>query len=329
MGRENKIVTGNVGGKRVARGTTGSSFGSSYSNSKLLKSSTFDYGIVTAVLTDQSIYYTPVENNISFNQPGEAIPLYPNSQQKPAIGMIVPLLRAPGYNVTSPTQNYSKFTYYLEPIGVSGTVNGNVVDIGTGNTGKSSLPVAVKLTKEQVMANAIEIKNYLKTKGLTKEQAAGVLGNMFKENSQFNPTESGWDSNGHYAFGLIMWNGAYTKDTNGNDTPDNFSAYGNTIQSQMDALFNPKINPNTKNFLTDIKNEPNKTADYYAYLFAKNVEKCAACTEGYDVFIKGKTINWPKEDGTPRQITVNPGERGKEALNFLQKFNDPNDPLAW
>jgi len=324
MGKENTIVTGNVGGKKMTKNIGGSS-NFLFFDSKLLKSSVFDYGIVIEDVNDDRIlYYTPIKDNISFKKPGQAIPLYPNSQILPKKGHIVPLLTAPDsdnqFNIT---------VYYLDPVGFDGTINDNTVDIETNSDDILNLPTAVRLTEQQALSNAIEVKNYLKDKGLTQEQAAGVIGNMYKENSQFNPIEKTFDSNGVYSLGLIMWNGRSTRDAVGNITENNWSAYGFTVQSQMNALFNPKITPNMQDFLTEIKNEPNKGADYYAYLFAKTVEKCAACTEGYDTFIKGKTIIWTQKDGSLKTVKVEPGNRMGAALDFLKRFNDPNNELAW
>ena len=308
MGRENTITTGNVGGKRVAR-TVGNS-GRLSNTSRNLKPSPYDYGIVTYVdSSSKSIFYSPVEDNQSFTKPGQAIPLYPNSQQVPPVGGIVPLLRAPDSNITSPGQNYNKVTYYLDHIGINGTVNANTVTVG-GTTGNTSLPAKVTLNTEEVLNNAKFVKEFLKSQGLTKEQAAGIMGNIQTE-SNFNPTAQFNDLNGYVSYGLIQWNGRYV-------SPD---LVGNTVETQVKALFDPNVTKNISKYLDEIKNKPNETAETYAYIFAKEVEICFGCNEGFDVYKNGKQ--------TKSGDTYKPYKRSEFALDFMNKFNNTSDPLAW
>ncbi len=308
MGKENTISTGNVGGKRVARTVSGLS--STLSNtSRNLKPSPYDYGIVTLVdSTTKSIFYSPVEDNQSFTKPGQAIPLYPNSQKVPPVGSVVPLLRAPDSSITSPGQNYNKVTYYLDYIGINGTVNANTVTIGGSNN--TSLPAKVTLNNTELLNNAKFIKDFLKQKGLTKEQAAGVMGNINAESS-FNPTSQFDDLNGYVSFGLIQWNGRYISP----------NLVGNTVESQMNALFDPSITQNISKYLNEIKNKPTETADMYAYFFARDVEICYGCNEGFDVYKNGKTT---KSGDTYKQY-----KRSEFALDFMNKFNDASNPLVW
>lgn len=308
MGKENTISTGNVGGKRISRTTSGLSSTLSKA-SRNLKPSPYDYGIVTFVdSTTKSIFYSPVEDNQSFTKPGQAIPLYPNSQQSPPIGSIVPILRAPDSSIASIGQNYNKVTYYLDYIGINGTVNANTVTIGGSNN--TSLPAKVTLNNTELLNNAKFIKDFLKQKGLTKEQAAGIMGNINAESS-FNPTSQFNDLNGFVSYGLIQWNGRYISP----------NLVGNTVESQMNALFDPNITQNISKYLSGIKSLPTETADWYAYMFARDVEICYGCNEGFEVYKNGKTT---KSGDTYKQY-----KRSEFALDFMNKFNDASNPLVW
>ena len=308
MGRENTITTGNVGGKRVAR-TVGNLSGGLSNTSRNLKASPYDYGIVTFVDgATQAIFYTPVEDNQSFTKPGQAIPLYPNVTQKPIKGNIVPLLRAPDSNVTLSGQAYNKVTYYLDFIGFNGTVNNNTVTVeGTTST---SIPAKVTLNTEELLNNAKLVKEFLKSQGLTKEQAAGIMGNIQTE-SNFNPSAQFDDLNGFVSYGLIQWNGKYI-------SPDKV---GNTVESQMKALFDTNVTQNISKYLSEIKSKPTETADMYAFFFAKEVEICFGCNEGFDIYKNGKQ--------TKSGDTYKPYKRSEFALDFMNKFNNASDPLAW
>jgi hypothetical protein len=307
MGRENTITTGNVGGKRVARTTSGLS--NTFSNSRNLKPSPYDYGVVTYYDTsNKAIFYTPVEDNQSFTKPGQALPLYPNSLNPPTTGSIVPLLRAPDNNIAVIGQSYNKVTYYLDPIGVNSTVNNNTVDITSTNT--PTIPAKVELNKEELINNAKAVKDFLKSKGLTKEQAAGIMGNIQAE-SCFNPTAGTLDLNNAVSYGLIQWNAKYFS----------FDLIGNTVESQMNALFNPDITRAITPFLEKVKSKPTETADVYAFIFAEEVERCFACTDGFEVYKSGKQANNGK--------TYKPYKRSEFALDFMNKFNSTTDPLVW
>jgi hypothetical protein len=308
MGKENTITTGNVGGKRVAR-TVGNASGGLSNTSRNLRATPYDYGIVTFVdSTTKAIFYTPVEDNQSFTKPGQAIPLYPNSTQVPKQGNIVPLLRAPDSNVTTSGQAYSKVTYYLDYIGFNGTVNDNTVTVS--GTTSASIPAKVTLNTEELLNNAKYIKEFLKSQGLTKEQSAGIMGNIQAESS-FNPSSKFDDLNGYPSYGLIQWNARYTSP----------NLVGNTVESQMKALFDTNITPNISKYLSEVKSKPTETADMYAYIFAKDVEICFGCNEGFDTYKNGKTT---KSGDTFKQY-----KRSEYALDFMNKFNNASDPLAW
>lgn len=62
-----------------------------------------------------------------------------------------------------------------------------------------------KLTVDQKSRSKYAIKRFME-EGLTKEQAAGIVGNMMKESS-LKPDVKNRDSNGKYAGGIVGWNG--------------------------------------------------------------------------------------------------------------------------
>ena len=61
------------------------------------------------------------------------------------------------------------------------------------------------LTNLQKKRAEYAINQFMK-EGLTREQAAGIVGNMIKESS-LNPKSGNWDSNGKWAGGIVSWNG--------------------------------------------------------------------------------------------------------------------------
>ena len=125
MGKENSIRTNtNISSKLIGNGTGFSS----YNLNQKLPKSIYSYAIVTFVNpVGKLITYNIIEDNLGLNKTGTAIPLYPNKIIIPTTGSIIPLLRGPDTNVGTNTEQYSKTTYYLDPIGVQQTVNGNII----------------------------------------------------------------------------------------------------------------------------------------------------------------------------------------------------------
>jgi len=72
---------------------------------------------------------------------------------------------------------------------------------------------STKITKAQERSNVIFAMDYLTKKGLTKEQAAGIVGNLRAE-SAVNPGRVVKDSNGLYSGGIAMWNGSNLRSLN-------------------------------------------------------------------------------------------------------------------
>lgn len=315
MGRENTIRTGSTIVKSFTKSGAGSN--NSFLLDKTLPSSPFDYGIVDFVdATTQAITFTPLEDNIVYKRQGQALPLHRNATTTPQRGNVVPLLRAPefigGQTVNSLGDRNNKVTYYLDPIQID--VNNNQVTTNPNNS-NSNLPAPTKLTTQQQTDNSVFIKNYCKQKGLSKEATAGIMGNIMRE-SAFNPTEGFPDVNGYTSYGLIQWNaGSY-----------DVSKVGSTVESQMNALFDTSFTRSMNDYLNFIKNNPTADAWTTAYNFAKEVEKCSFCTKGEDAYRNGGIVTHKK---TGEQISVKPVLRSQYALDFMNRFNDPNDVLVW
>ena len=166
------------------------------------------------------------------------------------------------------------------------------------------------ISTAQVSANQLQVKNLLKQSGLSKIEAAGVMGNIQKE-SRFNPKATNkQDTNGYPSLGLIQWNGKFvnggTKDAN-----TVFNVIGNTVEAQINYLLNRY--PTYKTWLREVKSAPN--ASEAAYLFAKTVEVCYGCNRGRDAYFN--------------EAKYGAADRSKFATNFFNRFNDPKDPLYW
>lgn len=155
-----------------------------------------------------------------------------------------------------------------------------------------------KITESEMKSNMILIKRILKEKGLTKVQAAAIMGNMYIER-RFNPTAL--SSDGKY-YGLIQWSKDYNHDK-----------IGKTIQEQIDFLFNKTYNFNKWVNETKYSND----VSYVAYKFASDVEICYNCNKGLE------TYNKRDEKGN------SPSDRSKNAVLILKSFNDVSDPLYW
>jgi hypothetical protein len=124
MGKENSIRTNtNVSSKLIGSGTGFSSYNLNQKTPK----SIYSYAVVTYVSLTKLISYDIIEDNLGLNKTGVAIPLYPNKIIMPTVGSVVPLLRGPDTNIGTNAGMYDKTTYYLDPIGIQQTVNGNII----------------------------------------------------------------------------------------------------------------------------------------------------------------------------------------------------------
>jgi hypothetical protein len=167
-----------------------------------------------------------------------------------------------------------------------------------------------------IVGRKMLVKNMLKKSGLSKAAVAGVMGNIHKETGgSFNPRAVyQTDNNGFPSVGLIQWNGRYTppKPTGGTKNTDVvFKTIGTTVEQQINYLLNnyPDFNTYRKNVAKE--NDPSEAG----YIFARDVERCAECTSGKEVYFNDKQYNV--------------SDRSKLAKDYFNKFNDANDPLFW
>ena len=187
------------------------------------------------------------------------------------------------------------------------------------------------------------IKNYLKGKGFSKEEVAGTLGNMMTETGgSFDPEiTNGRDVNRLISVGLIQWNSISFNKTNKQGV---LKVIGDTVQAQLDYLtaggwknktkqfregFQQEIqNPTLKISQTKGKAEGLSEGEFNAYkagyFFARSVEICYNCNQGFETY--HNTIT--KTVGTLK-YTIKPFERSGYAVDFYKRMNDVNDPLKW
>jgi hypothetical protein len=162
---------------------------------------------------------------------------------------------------------------------------------------------STKISDATKAQNQVDVKNYFKKLGLSKEATAGIMGNIQKE-STFNPTAlNPKDSNGLPSYGLIQWNqNTATK-----------QEVGDTVQSQLKYLSDwSRFKTYTKK-LIDLANSGERAdAREAAYYFAKIVEVCGGCTTTYDEFLKN-----------PNSI------RSDYASDFMDRFKNKKDKLYW
>lgn len=156
MGKENSIRTStNISSKLIGSGTGFSS----YNLNQKLSKSIYSYAIVTFVNPiGKLISYNIIEDNLGLNKTGTAIPLYPNKIIVPTIGSVVPLLRGPDTSISTNAGQYSKTTYYLDPIGVQQTVKGNTIIKEVPNT-----PAELNVNNINIQNSIIGIPNNFKS----------------------------------------------------------------------------------------------------------------------------------------------------------------------
>jgi hypothetical protein len=170
--------------------------------------------------------------------------------------------------------------------------------------------------ERKIISRKMLVKNLLKKSGLSKAAVAGVMGNIHKETGGlFNPRAVyGRDNNTFPSVGLIQWNGRYTppKPTGGTkDVNVILKTIGTTVEEQINYLLTnyPDFNTYRKNVATE--GDPSKAG----YIFARDVEKCANCISGEEVYFN--------------DTQYNVSERSKFAKDYFNRFNDANDPLFW
>lgn len=125
MGLENTIVLGNSG-------VNDSNFYTPIRSSFAPANDGSVYGRVVAVKNDRSIEYELIQNNYSPSavdnkkiKTAPAKPLYPYKVRLPIVNEIVPLVKGPSRGIVDKKGQYDNTLYYLDPIGMYGTVNDN------------------------------------------------------------------------------------------------------------------------------------------------------------------------------------------------------------
>jgi hypothetical protein len=188
--------------------------------------------------------------------------------------------------------------------------------IGTGvSTTDDTSDKSTATSKDTIVKNQVAVKNYLKNKGLTKAQVAGVMGNIHKETGgTFDPLSiNKADTNGYPSVGLIQWNGLFTPKGGSKDSNVILSTIGRTVNDQLNYLTTKY--PDYTKWLNLPDSTKTKTSAYLsAYEFARVVERCAGCISGPDAYKKGK---------------YNPSERSKYANSYYSRFNSQGDVLFW
>ena len=162
--------------------------------------------------------------------------------------------------------------------------------------------------------NQLETKNFFKNQNLTKEQTAGIMGNIHHETGgKWNPDATNKkDRNGYPSVGLIQWNGLYTPKGGSKDASVTLATIGTTVQEQLTYLTKTS---DYKGWLKKVQNE--KDVDLIAFWFANIVERCHLCGTAYKINTQStynKSYQYP---------------RSKYAIDFNNRFNDKNDVLYW
>ncbi len=165
-----------------------------------------------------------------------------------------------------------------------------------GISGSEATSLQTKLTDTELNNNQVKVKNILKAKGYSKQVVAGIMGNIQKESGFNQNALNPRDSNGLPSYGLIQWN----------QNTASKADVGNTVESQMYYLM--KWN----RFNTFIKQTSGvEYSNDAAYNFASMVEICGQC-KPFTVYSKSVQF-----------------ERSKFASDFMKRFNDKKDSLAW
>ena len=174
--------------------------------------------------------------------------------------------------------------------------NCNYIYVGNGD----GVSLSSHLSKGELAQNQLDVKKYLKAKGLTKLQASGIMGNIQQE-SRFDYTIYVPDSRNSHSYGLFQFN----------DMTYPTSTVPKTLEGQLDFMMKTT---GYKNYFKRLPSntDPNNNVEYLTFLFAKWFEGCTDCGQ-IDVF--------GKSDGGKNRIGY--------AIDTHNRFNNPNDKLAW
>ena len=168
--------------------------------------------------------------------------------------------------------------------------------------------VSTKLSKKDLQGNQIKVAKALKKDGLTKESAAGVMGNIQRE-SDFVTTAKFADVNNKDSLGLIQWNGSRAQPIR--NAPNNT---GYTVEFQIDYLINENAGDQSYRYWKN-KYPTHATPQDAAFTFAQTVERCVGCLKRSDFFNTSQAFS--------------PYIRAEYARDFYNRFNNPSDPLYW
>ena len=163
------------------------------------------------------------------------------------------------------------------------------------------------ITSKELAANQLYVKTFLKGKGLTKEQTAGIMGNIQQE-SGYNPNAlNKADLNGYPSVGLIQWNGQFTPKGGSKDVNAVYKTIGTSVKDQMNYL----VTMSTYKKFIGLAN-PKSSVEEAAYQFANIVEVCDKCNKGFDIYKQSYQY-----------------VRTKYANDFFARFNKTGDSLVW
>lgn len=201
---------------------------------------------------------------------------------------------SPFINKTS--RQIDAVTKIADPIYVIKELKSNITTSSTSTTPNSN----------DMEKNIKEVKQILKNKGLTKQETAAIMGNIYSE-SKFNPLarrENDGGSN-YDSVGLIQWNSRYnTAFYESGTVPGECTPKYITIKDQLAYLFNMN---SYKEFMKPENHNKNDVTDS-TFSFAAFVEKCTGCND---------------IDSSTNQTRIN------KAKEFLNRFNKTDDDLYW
>jgi branched-subunit amino acid transport protein len=192
-----------------------------------------------------------------------------------------------------PDMSISKLIYEANKISF---VSGNGVRSGMNNNGL--IPASLSfggsdyIPGKQETGNAQRVIDFFVSKGFSKEQAAGIAGNISVE-SDFNTGSTYNDIHGDVAYGLAQWEGSRVKDFlnwyNANHSDKINDIRQASFNDQLEFI-NWEMNNNPryyKNALVPLKNA--KTAEEAADIFNKGYEESSATLGMGDKRIKRAT----------------------------------------
>lgn len=141
-----------------------------------------------------------------------------------------------------------------------------------------------------------QVYNALTGAGMNLDQAAGVMGNIAHEDSDFNPETNAMDTNGYQSYGLVEWNSA----------PGNYPDASRFVTGNPQKDLRAQVKAIVSAFKThDITGT---TPAAVAGEWAANFERCEGCQPGGDQYSareasasqiaqSARTGKWPSGPG--------------------------------